>query len=180
MVVLAVVDTKKKGRGTYGLYSRNFPSSVKWRVDYNYLHKLSKEEQEWLAKFSDRYYGAEFRGDSEDDAWTVPERRRAYIDKNTANTDAYSAIHAEERRGLVIPLEELPGYEPEEDPNKDRTPTPEYLNSPEYKQRLEEYRRLLDPGRKPVKPKITPALQLAHSRLAKTVKKGMTGTDEEE
>lgn len=33
----------------------------KWRVDYDYKGKLSKEDKSWLDKFTDEYYRCEFK-----------------------------------------------------------------------------------------------------------------------
>lgn len=55
----------------------------KWALDYDYLHKLSDEEREWLEKFNDEYYRNEFSDEplhQEGD-----ERRLLYEENNAAN-----------------------------------------------------------------------------------------------
>ena len=81
----AGTNVRKLG-GFLGLLARNFPRSVSWRVDQDYFNKLTPEEQRWLAEFNDRFYGADFRGESVV-FWEEHERRRAYRDKNAANRD---------------------------------------------------------------------------------------------
>jgi hypothetical protein len=73
-----------------------FPRSIAWRVDQDYTRDLPKEAREWLAAFNDRYYGADFRGESKVE-WTVAERREIYRDKNRANRDLMtSALPADD------------------------------------------------------------------------------------
>ena len=63
-----------------------------WGVDYDYAHRLPPEERTWLGQFTDRFYGADFRGPSEGE-WSDDARRAQYRAKNAANRDIYA--HAE-------------------------------------------------------------------------------------
>jgi hypothetical protein len=55
-------------------------------VDQDYVSMLAPEHKEWLAQFNDRFYGADFRGESST-TWSTDERREVYRDKNRANRD---------------------------------------------------------------------------------------------
>jgi hypothetical protein len=55
-------------------------------VDQDYVSTLTPAEKEWLAQFNDRFYGADFRGESEA-TWSTDDRREVYRDKNRANRD---------------------------------------------------------------------------------------------
>jgi len=166
----------KKAPGTYGAYRRNFPASVRWRVDQDYLEKLSPSERQWLAQFNDRYYGADFRGDTEQE-WSNQERRAAFVAKNTANGDlgpfdGYVRPAKDELQPLDCIEDHLDSTVDEQPQNSE--PTPEYLSSPAYKQARDEFRALLAPGRKPLPPARTPAFEVAQKRL-----KALTPTNDE-
>lgn len=68
----------------------SFPRSVAWRVDADYVRDLGPEDRAWLAAFNDRYYGADFRGESPAE-WSVADRRESYRAKNAANRDMMTA-----------------------------------------------------------------------------------------
>jgi len=78
--------TNRKRGGSAALAPATFPRSVAWRIDQDYVSKLTPEHKEWLAQFNDRYYGADFRGESEV-TWSTNDRREVYRDKNRANRD---------------------------------------------------------------------------------------------
>ena len=78
--------TNRKRGGSAALAPATFPRSVAWRVDQDYVSTLAPEHKEWLAQFNDRYYGADFRGESTA-PWSTNERREVYRDKNRANRD---------------------------------------------------------------------------------------------
>lgn len=61
-------------------------------MDYDYTDRLPPEERTWLGQFTDRFYGADFRGPSSAD-WTDEARKAQYRIKNAANRDIYA--HAE-------------------------------------------------------------------------------------
>jgi hypothetical protein len=107
-----------------------FPRSIAWRVDQDYTRELPKEAREWLAAFNDRYYGADFRGESAVE-WTVAERREIYRDKNRANRDLMtSALPADdvEPPDETVELEDLV------------TDALDYLDDEVYKAAREAYR----------------------------------------
>lgn len=159
--LLRVPTNSRKSRGTFGLYARNFPASVKSRVDFDYREKLTDEDRLWLAQFADNYYGADFRGNPGD--WSTTDKRRAYVAKNCANSDLFGAIEA----NRTDDLQDHPGLASSDE--QDLSDEPAYLRSPEYKAALAAYRALLDPGRKPVSPKNSPALRRALERLRRIV-----------
>ena len=136
-----------KGKHLYGIYPQTHPKPIRQYVDYDYIDRLSPEEQAWLAEFTDRHYGADFRGDKK---WSTKARRVRYNAKNSANRDLYSI---KDVSGLLVRPDSVPvprGTE-REDGNgwleniaaKEQdlvTPTQRYLNSPEYKAALAEFR----------------------------------------
>lgn len=78
--------TNRKRGGSAALAPSTFPRSVAWRIDQDYVSMLAPEHKEWLAQFNDRFYGADFRGESST-TWSTDERREVYRDKNRANRD---------------------------------------------------------------------------------------------
>ena len=81
----AGVTNRKRG-GSAALAPSTVPRSVAWRVDQDYVSTLAPKHKEWLAQFNDRFYGADFRGESEV-TWSTDERREVYRAKNRANRD---------------------------------------------------------------------------------------------
>lgn len=145
-----------KKKNLHGLQAKHFPRSIKWRLDADYVKKLSPEEKQWLADFNDMYYGADFRCEHD---WTDEERRKAYVDKNVANVDLYSAVDS---AGMMAPLDD----QQEADPTSpDIRPTPRFLSSPEYKEAVGKFRAHLHQGRKATPPVDTPAFRAARRRL---------------
>lgn len=136
-----------RSKGTYGLYAKNFPKSVQWKVDQDYGSVLTQDEREWLAAFNDAYYGADFRSNHGQDEWTVEERREAYRDKNRANRDAYVIADVSGRMARIPDLER----------HRDGTPcefdvaavvtdteeSPEYLESEEYRRAVSRVRAVI-------------------------------------
>lgn len=102
----AKATTQKRG-GSAALAPATFPRSVAWRIDQDYVSALTPSEKQWLAEFNDRYYGADFRGESEV-VWNETERREVYRRKNMANRDLMTcALPAEvEPPAPVVELEE--------------------------------------------------------------------------
>lgn len=76
------------------IYSRSsFPSSVKNRNefnDYDYLHKLNKDEKDWLFRFHREYLNADFKHAGELIHKTRSLRLECYTMNNKRNADIYS------------------------------------------------------------------------------------------
>jgi hypothetical protein len=122
-----------------------------------------------LADFNDAHYGADFRGDDNGD-WSKEERRKAYTAKRAARVDGYGLADV---GGLLEPIPEHRVDTP--DPGTDQSPTPEYLNDPEYKRARDEYRKHLSPGRKHQEPK--PSKQLDRAKWVLEKAKKQSGKD---
>jgi len=122
--------TNCKRGGTTGLAASTFPRSVAWRVDQDYADFLSADERQWLADFNDRFYGADFRGETSV-AWSTDERREVYRAKNAANRDVMTVDIP--HHGQDIPVETV---ELEDAVAFDDGP----LDSPSYKAAREAYR----------------------------------------
>lgn len=128
----------KKTKNLHGLNPRTFPQSVRWKVDQDYLARLTPEEKAWLSRFNDCFIGADFRGDDEK-TWTKEERRVVYRAKNASGRDVYTS-------GLVDVGRTIPERTVD---FMDETPvTPEYLKSQEYKEALAEFRQEIDAKKK--------------------------------
>lgn len=153
-----------KKTNTHGLRQRNFEKAIAWRVDQDYADRLTPEDQEWLAKFNDRYYGGDFRSADEED-WPTERRREVWTTKNAARVDAHTFASS---GGLLDSLDVERHEEAlaEATPNgTDPVPTPEHLNSPRYKQAREAFRSLLKPGRVPKEPDAKHKGRLAWARV---------------
>jgi hypothetical protein len=165
--------TSKKRRGTYAVYPRNHPRSVRWKVDYDYIDQLSPDEKEWLARFTDEYTGADFRG-TPNLHQTAEQRRERYNAKNMANRGVAAATELQqlgdngayrdrdltkrlgrslitEHRSVAREIPALPF---------DTAPTPSYQAYPAYQAALAEFRALLD-----AKPRDEKALNKVRSKL---------------
>ena len=122
--------TNRKRGGSAALAPSTFPRSVAWRVDQDYVSTLAPEHKEWLAQFNDRFYGADFRGETSV-AWSTDERRQVYRDKNRANRDLMTTdipYHGWDLPEETIEFDEVP---------LDDGP----LDSPPYKAAREAYRK---------------------------------------
>lgn len=144
----------------------HFPRWARWAVDQDYIDKLSPDERRWLAEFNDCHYGADFRDCPE--GWSDEQRKVAYSSNNARQVDAFGVGLLEyssdgRRRG---------GEEGAWSSAVSPEPTPEYLDSQEYRDALEEYRRCLSPFRAPRAPEPTERLTKARQQLRRTSKKG--------
>ncbi len=137
---LLVGKKPRRARPIHGLFKRNFVKTVRWAVDQDYVNKLTPEEQEWLSKFNDHYYGAKFTHDV-DGEWSPGERRKTYVAKNAANRDIYAIS---ESGGFLDVYESNPNST-QEASGQDFAETPEYLESPDYKRARAEFRSHLKP-----------------------------------
>jgi hypothetical protein len=63
-------------------------SSVKWEYDFDYLHKLTDEEREWLARFVREYING--YPCKENPIHDKEGMRQNYNKKNRANRDMYA------------------------------------------------------------------------------------------
>ncbi len=116
-----------------GLAPSTYPQPIRWKLDVDYLDQLSQEERAWLSRFLDQHYGNNFR-DATLDEWPVLKRREAYGHQHAARRDAYGDTRVdfiEESRG---------GYAPTDDTNRDWSESPSYLDSPQYKTALADFR----------------------------------------
>jgi len=137
-------------RPEHGLYAKNYAKPVAWKIDYDYLDKLSPEMRAWLSDFSDAHYSGDFRS-QHGSTWFPHERREAYVAKNAANRDSYAIAAVSNRVSHIPDLERAtPSGKPREfdvaaPSPPDTRPVPEYLNSETYRAALEEYRASLPP-----------------------------------
>jgi hypothetical protein len=148
------VRSKVKSKGArskktrYGLSPKHYPRNIRERVDYDYIDDLPPDAQEWLAKFNERYYGADFRGDP-DGEWSKEERRKSYAAKNAVNTDAYSigacvdGAEPIDSRGLADLIEARSRKV------EDWSNTPAYLDHPVYKAAVAELRAVMATRKRP-------------------------------
>lgn len=166
---------KKKKPNTYGVRPGAFPKDRRWRVDYDYLDKLSLEERQWLAAFTDAWVGGDFRGVDPDD-WPKEVRSVVNQSKNMSRADTHTL--AELQVGGLTSLTDKPRLE---GPGSiDTTPVPDYLNDEDYKAARDEYRETLHQGRKPTDPVDTPAFRRAQRRLMKLVPPPTREPDEQD
>lgn len=147
-----------KRRNYHGLFARNFPKDRRWAVDFDYLDKLSPQEKEWLATFSDGHYGGDFRADP--DTWTTERRRDVVRDKHASQHDILTLA------SLADGISEIneTTSQVEADP-KDWSPSPAYLDGDDYKEARAEFRKHLMAGRRAREPYASSDLEKARRRL---------------
>lgn len=148
---------RRTKRGDAGARSRNFSRFTAWKVDQDYLAKLTPKERRWLAHFNDCHYGGDFRGAGAE--WSVAQRRESWNGHWAERGDLQT--HA----GLQGALEQHEDGTEHGEPAS-LTPTPEYLNSPEYKAARDAFRAELQPGRRARAPVDTKKYRRAARRLA--------------
>ena len=161
--------------GTHGAYARNHPKSVQWKVDYDYVAKLSDEDKAWLAKFTDEFVGGDLR--HSDPVHDTPELRRlAYAGNNVGKRDFYSKMDAMgklDRQGVrtVLPPD---AHDAGED-----APAPAYLAYPGYKRALARLRALYPDDQRRGLPD-TPEVRAARADIERIVRlhQGHYGDDE--
>lgn len=188
-------ETQKVG-GTCGLHARNFPLPIRGFVDQDYADNLSEQDQVWLAAFNDKYYGADFRDTENGGTWSKDEQRAVNRDKNSARKDVFelaneynmmdrletprntgggkvgnynkTSVRATGTRfpntGKILDPGSIPAVE-----NTDLSPTPEYLNSSKYKERLAHFRSQLNPHKSNRAPIVTPELVRAETELKNVI-----------
>lgn len=122
---------KRKRTNTYGLYPKNYPKPIQWKIDQDYASKLSFDEREYLAKFNDAYYGNNFRGTTEE-AWSPEQKRAAYRQNHAARRDTYEIAGVEHTEDIH--------WEPTAASDTDWSDTPSYLETPEYHAAIKAYR----------------------------------------
>ena len=71
-------------------------------IDYDYAKELSKEEREWLAKFTDEYYGGAFRNDCTDIHKTDEQRKECYGRNNSAQRCIFNLAKQTEKLDEII------------------------------------------------------------------------------
>lgn len=63
-------------------------------IDYDYIHKLSNEEKEWLNRFTEEYINAEFRHSGEKLHNTAELKKSCYDKNNARNRCIYTKAKA--------------------------------------------------------------------------------------
>jgi hypothetical protein len=77
-----------------GLEKRFNLKNRQGEIDYDYLHKLSQEELDWLNRFSEEYIGANFNHPGELIDQTPEGKKLAYNRNNARNRCIYSLSEA--------------------------------------------------------------------------------------
>ena len=81
----------KKTNKEMGLEVKSFPKHKQWAVDQDYVHKLSKEEQDFLGQFNQEYYRNRVKkGDPNALHNTDKLRKDCYARENSANRDLFA------------------------------------------------------------------------------------------
>jgi len=109
---------------------------LKWRVDYDYLSKLSKEDSAWLSRFNDEYYLNIFdESDSVHDLDEICEYNNYHSTKKGTRKQQLMQQEASRRRDIVYNLPANPGKYSAEN----------YLDNsitPEYEEYLDELKKI--------------------------------------
>lgn len=78
----------------------------RWRVDQDYLQKLGPADRDWIEKFNDEYYRAEFTGDALHPAGGL--RRDIFAAQNSAARDLVTAATTEVVRAITTKVSDRP------------------------------------------------------------------------
>lgn len=97
-----VGGTYKKPRKKNNREERDYPGLEKGQnlkiradlIDYDYVHKLSAEEKEWLNAFSEEFIGANFKHKGPKLHKSKRQKRKCYAANNARNRCSYSKAKA--------------------------------------------------------------------------------------
>lgn len=153
------MPTPRKPRNDAGALASNYAKPMRWKIDADFLSKLSPTERSWYAAFLDAHYGGDFRGQPEQ--WGTESRRKAWSEQRATRKDAHTL--ATLGGG---PDEIPPDAHTDEGAVKDWAVTPGYLDDPEYKAAREAYRKELGQQRRLTVPQETPEYLRAKRVLA--------------
>lgn len=117
---------------------------MRYKVDYDYIDRLSDAEKAWLEKATNEIVGGTGGG---------------YPAKNAANRDALTHPDGCALLGAIAADEAAS--------RGDWAPTPEYLDTPEYKAALAGFRRYIHDNWR-IKPHPTMQMAKAQARLERT------------
>lgn len=165
---------RRRRDGVAALFPKNFSGFTRWKVDQDYLGKLTPEEQRWLADFNNAYYAGDFR-DADPKDWPVDARRKSWNAHKTERYDAYThAVLGGSMRSLDVTRVES------EEPARDLEPVPSYLNEPEYRAARDAFRKKLAKGRAALEPEKTSSYYRARRRLVKATPTNENQNDDED
>lgn len=89
--------TKKRRKKAAGCFPQCHYQYSREFVDYDYVDKLSDEEAEFLANFSDNYYSGRFRKD--DDVNPIKNRKEGY---NRARKQRFDIMSGRSKSRIVL------------------------------------------------------------------------------
>ncbi len=113
------------------------PKPRAWMLDCDYYDKLSPEEQRFLAQFNDEFYRMDFRYERPTHPFEDMQKER-YNAHNANQRDVYSRAQATGQLYHGTPTDNRQAS------TVDLYPSPEYLDSAEYKDAVVELRKLAD------------------------------------
>ncbi len=149
--------SKRRPPNPRPLLGGNLPKPIRWQADFDYADQLSPAEREWLDKFVDCYLAGDFRS-ADQDTWPQELRREAWVRQRVAREDVIGLA------GIGGGPDEIPTHQPALD-GKDWSPTPGWLEDPEYKAARDAFRATCSPTRLPREPVHTPAFLKARRVL---------------
>lgn len=114
----------------------NYRLTTRWLVDYDYVSKLSPEDQAWLAQFTDEYYAGDFSYDE-------PLHADKDLQLERYRAQNYNWNDAVTRASVTASVHGLDGIS-DPDLASDQRPVPKYQGELEYKAVLQEYRALIE------------------------------------
>jgi hypothetical protein len=133
-----------------------YPKHYRWRVDYDYLDRLTPDEAAWLAQFTDEEVAGDFRyeepfTEDQDDRRAVWREKKRSERNFRSNGEPSSLNRFEQASGPqpeISTLEKASAYHPDSPSAPDLAPTPEYLGTLEYKDAVAALRDAIDNGQK--------------------------------
>jgi hypothetical protein len=125
-----------------------YPKHYRWRVDYDYLDRLTPDEAAWLAQFTDEEVAGDFRYE---EPFTEDQEARRAVWREKKRSERNFKSGFGEPSSLDTSADEVPpaaAYHPEALGAPDLAPTPEYLSTLEYKDAVAALRDAIDNGQK--------------------------------
>lgn len=148
---------RRKYKHPAPLIAENYPKSVRWKVDVDYLEALENdpEAKQWLAQFLSGHYNGWFIDDPDGPQWTPELKRQIYREKNYARNESPDPSTLARATGATTGVvHDWPGeYDPDlvidEDDERSWSSPPAYLESAEYKAALIDLRQAIDRRKEP-------------------------------